>query len=145
MLTSRSDFLKALGLGLSSFSLFGLSAKKAQAALAEKIKEMKGLSPYEAARDESFWFYVKQAFNIDRSLINLNNGGVHPAPKIVMDTVHRYLDFCNGAPPYNMWQLLRPRKELVHQKLASTFGCSPEEIALIPRKKRCLSNKKKEQ
>jgi len=130
MLTSRRDFLKGLGLGLSSFSLFGLSAKKAQAALAEKIKETKGLSPYEVARDENFWFYVKQAFNIDRNLINLNNGGVHPAPKIVMEAVHRYLDFCNGAPPYNMWQLLRPRKELIRQKLASTFGCSPEEIAI---------------
>lgn len=130
MATSRRDFLKGLSLGLSSLSLFGLSATKAQAALAEKLKEVKGLSPYEVARKESFWFYVQQAFNIDRNLINLNNGGVHPAPKIVMDAVHRYLDFSNGAPPYNMWQVLRPRKELIRQKLAATFGCSPEEIAI---------------
>lgn len=130
MATTRRDFLKGLGLGISSLSLFSLSAGDVQAALEEKIKEVHNLSPKQVARDESFWFYVQQAFNIDRNIINLNNGGVHPAPKIVMDAVHRYLDFSNGAPPYNMWRLLRPRKELIRQKLADTFGCSPEEIAI---------------
>lgn len=130
MSTSRRNFLKSLGLGVSSLGLFGLSKKSAQAALEEKINSIKDLSPYEVARDESFWFYVQQAFNIDRNIINLNNGGVHPAPKIVMDAVHRYLDFSNGAPPYNMWRLLGPRKELIRKELADTFGCSPEEMAI---------------
>ena len=128
--TSRRDFLKNVSLSIGSLGLFGLSSKSAQAALEEKIKAIKGLSPYEVARDESFWFYVQQAFNIDRNIVNLNNGGVHPAPKVVMDAVHRYLDFSNGAPPYNMWRLLQPRKELIRKKLADTFGCSPEEIAI---------------
>lgn len=130
METSRRNFLKSIGLGVSSLSLFGLSTKTAQAVLEKKIKEVKNLTPFEVAQDESFWFYVQQAFNIDRNIINLNNGGVHPAPKIVMDAVHRYLDFSNGAPPYNMWRLLQPRKELIRKKLADTFGCSPEEIAI---------------
>lgn len=130
METSRRNFLKSIGLGVSSLSLFGLSTKTAQAELEEKIREIKDLTPFEVARDESFWFYVQQAFNIDRNIINLNNGGIHPAPKIVMDAVHRYLDFSNGAPPYNMWRVLQPRKELIRKKLADTFGCSPEEIAI---------------
>lgn len=130
MATSRRTFLKNIGLGVGSLGLFGLSSKSARAALEEKIKSVKGLSPYQVARDESFWFYVQQAFNIDRNIVNLNNGGVHPAPKIVMDAVHRYLDFSNGAPPFNMWRLLGPRKELIRKKLADTFGCSPEEMAI---------------
>lgn len=130
MATTRRDFLKGLGMGVGSLGVFGLSAREAQAALEEKIKEVKGVSPFDVARDESFWFHVQQAFNIDRSIINLNNGGVHPAPKIVMDAVHRYLDFSNGAPSYNMWRLLQPRKELIRKQLADTFGCSPEEIAI---------------
>jgi len=130
MVTSRRNFLKGLGLGVSSLGLFGLSSREAQAALSEKLKEVKGLTAFEVARDESFWFYVQQAFNIDRSLINLNNGGVHPAPKVVMDAVHRYLDFSNGAPPYNLWHVLRHRKELSRKRIAETFGCSPEEIAI---------------
>lgn len=130
METSRRNFLKSIGLGVSSLSLFGLSTKTAQAELEKKIKEVIDLTPSEVAQDESFWFYVQQAFNIDRNIINLNNGGLHPAPKIVMDAVHRYLDFSNGAPPYNMWRILQPRKELIRKKLADTFGCSPEEMAI---------------
>ncbi len=130
MATSRRNFLKSLGIGVGSLGLFGLSSQEAQAALEEKIKDIKGMSPFDVARDESFWFYVQQAFDIDRSLINLNNGGVHPAPRVVMDAVHRYLDFSNGAPPYNLWNVLRPRKELARKRVADTFGCSPEEIAI---------------
>ncbi|MFB0565412.1 MAG: aminotransferase class V-fold PLP-dependent enzyme [Candidatus Aminicenantaceae bacterium] len=129
MISSRRDFLKSLGLGIGSLGFFGVPSKKMNADFSEKLKDMARISPEEAAQDESFWFHVQQAFNIDRSVINLNNGGVHPAPTVVMDAVHRYLDFSNGAPPYNMWQLLQPRKELIRKELADTFGCSAEEIA----------------
>lgn len=128
--TSRRHFLKSIGLGIGSLSVLGLSAKNAQAELKKKLTKIKDSSPTDIAQDEDFWFYVQQAFDCDRSIINLNNGGVHPAPKIVMDAVHRYLDFANGAPAYNSWQVLRPRKELIRKKLADTFGCSPEEIAI---------------
>ncbi|MBS3818090.1 aminotransferase class V-fold PLP-dependent enzyme [bacterium] len=130
MSSSRRDFLRNLSLGLGSLGLMGVTAKKAHSAFEEKLKEIKKLTPYQAARDESFWFQVQKAFDIDRSFINLNNGGVHPAPRVVMKAVHRYLNFSNGAPPYNMWRILRPRKEYIRKRLASTFGCSPEEIAL---------------
>jgi len=127
----RRQFLKGFGAGLGSLSLFGLARKKARAAFEKKLAEIRDISPIEVAKDESFWFHVQQAFNIDRSLINLNNGGVHPAPRIVMDAAKRYMDWSNGAPVYNSWAILRPRKELVRKKIAETFGCSSEEIALV--------------
>jgi len=123
-------FSKKHWLGHRKFRCFWFILKNAQAELKEKLTKIKDLPPTEIAQDEDFWFYVQQAFDCDRSIINLNNGGVHPAPKIVMDAVHRYLDFANGAPVYNSWQVLRPRKELIRKKLADTFGCSPEEIAI---------------
>lgn len=130
MTTSRRTFLKSLGLGIGSIGVFGVSSKEAKANIEKKIKEIKHLTPAQVVQDEDFWFRVQQAFNIDRSIINLNNGGVHPSPQIVIDAVHRYLDFANGAPVYNEWQILRPRRELIRKKIADTFGCSPEEIAL---------------
>lgn len=130
MENSRRNFLKSLGLGIGSLGVFGLKSKYARAELKNKLAEVKNVSPEKVAKDESFWFHVQQAFDCDRSIINLNNGGVHPAPKIVMDALHRYLDFANGAPVYNSWRVLRPRKELIRKKLADTFGCSPEEIAI---------------
>jgi len=129
--TSRRKFLKDMGLGVSSLGILGLSTKRAQAEFQEKIIKAKKRSPLEVAQDEDFWFPIQKAFNTDRSMINLNNGGVHPAPKIVIDAVKRYMDFSNGAPAYNSWKILRPRKELIRKKIADTFGCSPEEIALV--------------
>ncbi|MCG8608866.1 aminotransferase class V-fold PLP-dependent enzyme [bacterium] len=87
-------------------------------------------SAEEIARDESYWFEVQQAYTVDRSLINLNNGGVSPSPAVVQDAMKRFLDYSNTAPVYSMWQILEPQRETVRRRLAKTFGCDPEEIAL---------------
>jgi selenocysteine lyase/cysteine desulfurase len=63
-------------------------------------------------------------------MINLNNGGVSPAPKIVMDTEIRYLEVENLSPSYYMWNVLDPGLETVRRRLAESFGCDPEEIAI---------------
>ena len=131
METTRRDFIKGLGLGLTSLSVFGLSSTEAQAKIQQKVEDVKHLSAAEVARDEDFWFHVQQAFNTDRSIVNMNNGGVHPSPRIVMDAVKKYMDFANGAPVLNEWRYLRPRKEMIRKKLADTFGCSSEEIAIV--------------
>lgn len=82
------------------------------------------------ARDEDFWFNIRHAFTVDRNMINLNNGGVAPSPKIVMDTEVRYLEIENLNPSYYMWQVLDPGLETVRRRLAKTFGADPEEIAI---------------
>ena len=50
-------------------------------------------SPEEIATDEDFWFAVQQAFTVDRSIVNLNNGGVSPSPKVVQDAMVRALAY----------------------------------------------------
>ena len=82
------------------------------------------------ARDEDFWLNIRHAFTIDRNMINLNNGGVSPSPKIVSDTEKRYLDVENMNPSYYMWNVLDPGIETVRRRLARSFGCDPEEIAI---------------
>ena len=82
------------------------------------------------AGDEDFWFEVGQAFTVDRSLVNLNNGGVSPSPAWVQEAMKRHLDYSNTAPPYSMWKILEPQREAVRERLGREFGCDPEEIAL---------------
>lgn len=82
------------------------------------------------ADDEELWFEVQQAFTADRSLVNLNNGGVSPSPAPVQAAMQRYLDYSNTAPVYSMWKVLEPQREGVRQRLARHFGCHAEEIAL---------------
>src|SRR5881394_1721437 len=81
-------------------------------------------------RDEDFWREVQEAFTLDRTIINLNNGGVSPSPRIVQDAMRRYLEFSNHAPVYTMWQVLEPQVESVRRRLAAAFGCDPEEMAI---------------
>jgi selenocysteine lyase/cysteine desulfurase len=87
-------------------------------------------SPVEVAQDESYWRTVQQAFTVDRSLINLNSGGVSPSPAIVQTAMKQHLDYSNEAPTYTMWRILEPQREGVRQRLARAFGCDAEEIAL---------------
>jgi len=89
-----------------------------------------GGAPLDVARDEAYWFEVQQAFTIDRSLINLNNGGVSPSPAVVQAAMKRHLDYSNTAPTYAMWRILEPQREGVRQRLARYFGCDTEELAL---------------
>ncbi len=97
-------------------------------------------SPEEIARDEDFWFQVQQAFTVDRSMINLNNGGVCPAPAVVQDAMKRYLDAANLAPAYVLWRLQDPQKETVRSGLARLFGCDVEEIAITRNASESLEN-----
>ena len=87
-------------------------------------------NPKDIARDESFWREIQQGYTADRSMINLNNGGVSPAPRGVQEAMKRHLDFSNTSPAYSMWRILEPQREPVRRRLARFSKCSPEEIAL---------------
>ena len=82
------------------------------------------------AADEAFWREVRAAFTLDPEIVNLNNGGVHPSPRPVMDAMRRDLEISNRATAYRLWRELEPRVEEVRARLAAAFGCDPEEIAV---------------
>lgn len=82
------------------------------------------------ARDEDFWFQIRHAFSVNRNMINLNNGGVSPSPKMVMETEKRFVEIQNMGPSHYMWKVLEPEVETVRRRLAQSFGCDPEEIAI---------------
>jgi len=92
------------------------------------------------ARDEDYWMNIRHAFTVDRNMINLNNGGVSPSPKIVSDTEKRYLDMENMTPTYYMWRILDPGLETVRRRLAKMFGCDTEEIAITRNASEALEN-----
>ncbi len=84
----------------------------------------------ELSSDENFWGRIQSAFEVDRTIINFNNGGVSPSPILVQNIFKEYLDETNLLPAYNLWKILEPKKETVREELAQSFGCDKEEIAL---------------
>lgn len=99
--------------------------------MARALNSIKGTSgdPKTIARDERFWREIQQAYSADRGIVNLNNGGVSPAPIVVQNAMKRHLDFSNTTPAYSMWRILEPQREPVRRRVARFFRCSPEEIA----------------
>ena len=95
-------------------------------------RSVRGRSATELARDEDYWLEIQQAFTVDRSVSNLNNGGVSPAPRVAQEAQKRHLDYANTLPPpVALWQVQEPQRETVRSRLARAFGCDTEEVALV--------------
>jgi len=130
-MSSRRTFLQqvtrttvAAGAGILAFTDDSL------ARIAAASQSVAGRPAADVAADESYWREVQQAFTLDRTIVNLNNGGCCPSPRVVHEAFKRYLDISNQAPVYHMWQVLEPNIETVRRMLAADFGCHPEEMAI---------------
>lgn len=117
---SRRAFLAAAGGGLVALSTEAFA----------RLRTLPKTSAEEAAQDEDFWFRVRESFTIDRNSINLNSGSVSPAPRTVQTAMHQYWDITNMSPSYYVDEMLGPRVEVARRRLAETFGCSAEEMAI---------------
>ncbi len=127
---NRRKFLKHAMLTAGAFSassLFNLSLAKGLSTANDAVE---GYTPLEVAGDEDYWTVIQQAYTVDRNIINLNNGGVSPSPRIVQEAVERYNKMANEGPSYFMWRILDQGREPLRQKLAALAGCSAEEIAI---------------
>src|SRR5881628_1907743 len=126
----RRNFLslagKSLGLAALSSSTIASLLKEIHAA----TKMVAHLAPEQAAMDEDFWLEIQKAFTVTRGIINLNNGGVSPSPRIVTEALVRYIWQQEDATAYTMWQILEPQSETIRTGLAELFGCDREEIAI---------------
>ncbi|HEX9165232.1 MAG TPA: aminotransferase class V-fold PLP-dependent enzyme [Gemmatimonadales bacterium] len=126
-MTSRRSFVASMvgaGAALPAFS------EGAMARVLSARGATLAASPASLAEDESYWGEIQRAFEVDRTMVNLNNGGVCPTPTHVLDAMVRDLRFSNELPVYHMWQIIEPRIEAVRRDLAHDFGCDPEEMAI---------------
>jgi len=131
---NRRQFLGAISLpaaaAMAGVPVLPAVLRKDAPALATELASHPG-TPQEVASDEMFWAEVQRAFTVDRTLVNLNNGGVSPSPSFVQDAMKRHLDLSNKAPTYYMWQIQEPKREGVRQRMAREWGVDPEEIAFV--------------
>jgi isopenicillin-N epimerase len=127
----RRALLSRLGMGLSAGLLLPSFRADAASRLLAASKSAGARTPSDLANDEAYWSDIARAFDVDRTLVNLNNGGCSPAPAHVLDAMIRDLKFSNEIPVYHMWTVLEPRIESVRRGLAEEFGCDPEEIAIV--------------
>jgi len=127
-MTSRRTFVKGLaGAGITLPMLRGNAFGqlfKANVIAGDR-------APLAVAEDETYWSIIQNAFDVDRTMINLNNGGISPAPTHVLQEMIREVQFTNSLPVENMWRVLEPRMEGTRRELSEDFGCDPEEMAVV--------------
>src|SRR6476469_3622264 len=127
---SRRDFLSLAGKGLGLAALttpaIGALVKEVEAA----TRSVAHLTPDQVAQDEDYWSVIQNSFTVTRGIVNLNNGGVSPSPRIVTEALVRYIWQQEDATAYTMWQILEPQSETIRTGLAEIFGCDREEIAI---------------
>ncbi|HLL75868.1 MAG TPA: aminotransferase class V-fold PLP-dependent enzyme [Pyrinomonadaceae bacterium] len=126
----RRNFLSSVGRGVGLAALSSSTVAALLRDVTAATARVVHLSAEEAARDEDFWFEIQQAFSVTRGIVNLNNGGVSPSPRIVTEALVRYIWQQEDATAYTMWQILEPQSETIRTGLAELFGCDREEIAI---------------
>ena len=131
MTTTRTDATRRRFLGTAAAAIGASSLPSLRASATEIAADLARHpgSPLETASDEAFWSEVARAFTVDRTLVNLNNGGVSPSPAFVQNAMKRHLDYSNEAPTYTMWQILEPQREGVRARMAREWGVDAEEVA----------------
>ncbi|MEJ2546545.1 MAG: aminotransferase class V-fold PLP-dependent enzyme [Gemmatimonadota bacterium] len=131
-MNSRREFLGSIGVpALAAAAGIPLFPPRLRASPGlREVLATRHDSLVEAAGDEEFWGEIARSFTVDRSLVNLNNGGVSPSPAYVQDAMKRHLDYSNEAPVYTMWRILEPQRESVRKRLAREWDVDAEEIAL---------------
>jgi len=88
------------------------------------------VAPEDVASDENYWKTIREAYGHDPKILNLNNGGVAPAPTAVLEAEIEAIRYSNQAPSYRMWRDLEPKIEDVRKTLARMWNADPECIAI---------------
>lgn len=128
--TDRRRFLSLAGKGLGLAALSSTTVASLLKEVTAATEVVANLTPEQAATDEDFWSVIQNSFSVTRGIINLNNGGVSPSPRMVTEALVRYIWQQEDATAYTMWQILEPQSETIRTGLAEMFGCDREEIAI---------------
>jgi selenocysteine lyase/cysteine desulfurase len=127
---NRRSFLQKAAILSGAFSLNNLFNETHAADWKPMLNKKAMLTPEALASDEDYWSYIQQAYTVNPNIINLNNGGVSPAPITVQQALQRYNQLANEGPSYYMWRILDQGREPLRAKLAELAGCDPDEVAI---------------
>jgi selenocysteine lyase/cysteine desulfurase len=130
MSPSRRTFLRSASVLAGAFSANSLFRQAHAAEFASASASLHGAGAADAAQNEDYWSVIQRSYSVDPNLINLNNGGVSPAPIVVQQAVERYNQLANEGPSYYMWRIMDQGREPLREKLAHLAGADPNEIAI---------------
>ena len=91
-LHTRRDFLSLAGKSLGLAALSSATVASLLRNIEAASTNVAHLTPEEAATDEDYWATIQNSFSVTRGIINLNNGGVSPSPRIVTEATSQLVE-----------------------------------------------------
>jgi selenocysteine lyase/cysteine desulfurase len=128
--SDRRTFLRSATTLAGAFSVNSLFHQAHAEDFNSAARAVADLGPAEVAQNEDFWAVIQRSYSVNPDIINLNNGGVSPAPIVVQQAVERYNQLANEGPSYYMWGILDQGREPLRGKLAHLAGAQPGEVAI---------------
>ena len=89
-MTSRRSFVKKSFSIAAPLSLSTMTLKAVAEDVTDALLTLNKINPSYVTNDEELWARLAQAYTVSPTILNLNNGGVSPQPKVVQDAVDRY-------------------------------------------------------
>lgn len=127
---NRRTFLQTSLLSVTGLSLSKFFKQTVAEDVADALQSIKQMPLETTVQNEELWARIRQAYTTSNQIINLNNGGVSPQPKVVQDAANRYYTYSNEAPSYYMWRILDQGREPLREKLAHLAGVDADELAI---------------
>src|SRR5882672_7700977 len=103
--SNRRKFLALAGKGLGLATLSSATVGSLLKEVVAASNSIAHLTSEQAAMDEDYWAVIQNSFSVTRGIINLNNGGVSPSPRIVTEALVRYIGQQEDATGCTMWQI----------------------------------------
>lgn len=126
-MNSRRNFINTVA---KATTVATFAPNLVSAELVKQFNRVGTFSPNKIASDEAFWESIRNAYTVDRNIINLNNGGVSPQPLVVQQAFEKLYEQCNLGPSYYMWRVIDQGREPLRARLATLAGCDKEELAI---------------
>jgi selenocysteine lyase/cysteine desulfurase len=135
----RRGFVQQLAAGACGAAVPGLFRPDDLDAIRRAGARLTGTAQ-EAATDEEFWREIQQAFSVNRTITNLDNGNVCPSPRVVTEAMVRYTWEAEDSPAFMVHEVLERQAGGLFGRLATLSGCSPDELALTRNATEALHN-----
>ena len=131
MKTDRRSFIRKSAGAAGALTLLSVLDNAAASRSMSDMKANLPLPSGDVTTDQNFWLYIKNCYTSSPNIMNLNNGGVCPQPKVVQEAFESYNRFSNEGPAYYMWNVVGKGRETVRKDLGAMSGCSGEEVAIV--------------
>ena len=115
---------------LKNSSLLTIGTLASFSALGKMVKTIVHLTPEAAAKDDTFWAMIREAYYLKPDYINLENGYYCIMPQEVLEQYFDHIREVNRQGAYYMRTVQFDNKKIAATKLAELAGCSPEELII---------------